>query len=284
MCSLAIVFIGAILGGCQFDGSNFGSSDDGGASSGETDATIRIDASYEIDASVADGPMPTYTAYWSFDENTLDATGDHNGTLLGVAAITTGGRGYGGGEALELLGDAARMDIANPRNFDFNSDFTWHAYIKTSDGSGAVFSRNPAGSDWNQGSKALFVRSSNLDWDTGWVGNPKTQVRVDDDLWHQLIVTYQAETDILNIFVDPSVGDTNGSYSNSHNVNRYDEHTHEHKSGIAETGFSLGQGSIAGGLSDLNTLVGLIDEAAIFDRALVGEELDLLISSGPSAL
>lgn len=78
-CSLAIVFIGAIFGGCQFDGSNLGSSDDGGASSSEADATIRIDAAPGIDASMPDGPTPTYTAYWSFDENTLDATGAHNG-------------------------------------------------------------------------------------------------------------------------------------------------------------------------------------------------------------
>jgi hypothetical protein len=278
---LTIVSIAALLGGCQFDGSNSLALGDGGSPSKEPDAAVGIDASTNPDA---DTPPPTYAAYWSFDENVDDATGAHNGTLSGPAALTSGGQGYGGGEALQLLGDDARMDIANPRDFDFNSDFTWHAYIKTSDSSGAVFSRNPTGSAWNQGSKALFVRSDDVEWDTGWVSNPTTQVRVDDDEWHQLIVTFEASTDTLNIFVDPSVGDTIGSFSDTHDVNRFDEHTHLHNSGIAETSFSLGQANFSGGLSDLGTLVGLIDEAAIFDRALVGAELDLLISGGPSAL
>ncbi len=266
------------LVGCQFDGSNLRGAED--APNTEVDADVGSDGS----SGDANAPTPSYSAYWSFDNDVSDATGVHDGVLSGPAALTSGGRGFGGGEALELLADGARMDISNPREFDFNSDFTWHAYIRTNDGSGAVFSRNPLGSEWNQGSKALFIRSNDVDWDTGWVSNPHTRVRVDDGEWHQIIATFEANTDRLNIFVDPSVGDTSGSYSDTHDINRFDEHTHNHLSGIAETGFSLGQANFTGGLSDLGTLEGLIDEAAIFDRALVGKELDLLIAQGPSAL
>ncbi|MBT8493746.1 MAG: hypothetical protein KJO07_11855, partial [Deltaproteobacteria bacterium] len=185
---------------------------------------------------------------------------------------------------LQLSGDGDRVDVANPASFDFNSDFTWHIRFKTGQGSGALLSRNPLGTAWNQGSKALFIRSDDVQFDTGWVGNPRTNVRVDDDQWHQVIVTFVAETDRFDVFVDPAPGETEGDYGNSHEVDRFDEHTHLHNDGYAETGFSIGQANFSGGLSDLNTLVGLVDDVAIFDRALVGAELDQLIEDGPASL
>ena len=226
---------------------------------------------------------PSLVAFWSFDVDATDAAGAHDGNLAGNAAITSGNRGFGGGEALELVGNGDRVDVGNPELFDFNSDFTWHAYIQTTQRSGALFSRNPIASEWNQGSKALFVRGGSVQWDTGWVGNPETEVDVDDGEWHQVIVTYTAETDAFEIYVDPSVGDRTGSFSTIHNVNRYDEHTHNHNDGLAETGFSIGEATITSGLPNLDTLAGLIDEAAVFDGALTGAELDTLISGGPKA-
>ena len=235
------------------------------------------DARPEVDAFV---PPPPYVAYWSFDVDATDATGDHHGTLEGGATITSGGEGFGGGEALRLSADGDRVDVANPTTLDFNSDFTWHARIKTSDDSGAILSRNPLGTAWNQGSKALFVRNRSVQWDTGWVGNPSTGVSVDDDEWHQVIVVFEAATDRLQIYVDPSAGDVS-DYDGTHEVDRFDEHTHMHNGGVAGTGFSLGEANFTGGLSSLDTLVGLIDEVAIFPSALAGAELDQLITMGP---
>lgn len=203
--------------------------------------------------------------------------------MMGGASITTGGSGFGGGEALSLAANGDRVDVGNPTGFDFNADFTWHIRFKSAEGSGALFSRNPLSTAWNQGSKALFVRNDRVQWDTGWVGNPSTGVVVDDDEWHQVIAIFVAETNALDIFVDPAAGETSGDYSSSHEVDRFDEHSHVHLSGLAETGFSIGQANFSGGLSDLNTLVGLIDEVAIFDRALSGTELDQLITQGPAS-
>ncbi|MDA0814820.1 MAG: choice-of-anchor D domain-containing protein [Verrucomicrobia bacterium] len=222
-------------------------------------------------------------SYWSFDSDASDATGAHDGTLVGGAAISTGGLGFGGGEALTLAVDGDYVDLASPTTFDFNSDFTWHARIKTADGSGAIFSRNPDATAWNQGSKALFVRGNNVTWDTGWVGAPGTGTAVNDDVWHTVIATYDSTTDLLNIFVDPIAGATTGQYSGTHDVNRFDEHTLEHNLGFAETSFTIGRADFSGGLANLDTLTGLIDDAAVFDTALAGAELDQLITQGPGS-
>lgn len=236
------------------------------------------------DASVDAPPQPLANApiaYWRFDVDGRDHLETHDGVLTGMAAVTTGGRGVRG-EALLLTADGDRVDITAPTDFDFNADFTWHIYFKSADGSGALFSRNPLGTEWNQGSKAMFVRSDRVQWDTGWVGNPQVSVPVSDEVWHQVIARYVAATDQLDIFYDAQQGAVTGVLSSSHNVNRYDEHTHVHLDGRAETGFSIGAANFTGGLSDLNTLEGMLDEAAVFDVALVGADLDRLIQLGPA--
>jgi hypothetical protein len=225
----------------------------------------------------------SYLSYWSFDSDASDRTGAHDGSFVGSAAVSTGGQGFGGGEALVLSADGDRVDLGNPTTFDFNSDFTWHLYLKTSDDSGALLSRNPLASNWNQGSKALFVRNSRTQWDTGWVGNPNTDVVVNDDQWHQVIVTFEAETDALNILVDPEMGESIGDYTGTHEVDRFDEHMHLHNDGLAHSSFTIGQANFTGGLGSLDTLVGMIDEVAVFDRVLSGAELDQLIASGPQS-
>lgn len=231
-----------------------------------------------------DAPFPVGAprAYWSFDVDARDVMGRHPGTLVGAAQITTDGSGRRG-EALQLEGPGDRVDVGAPRDLDFNRDFTWHVYVRTTTSSGALFSRNPAGTAWNQGSKALFVRGRTVQWDSGWVSNPRTGVTIDDDAWHQVIATYVAATDTLDVFVDPQAGTTTGQYSGSHDVNKYDEHNHNHLNGVADTGFSIGAANFTGGLNDLGTLAGWIDEAAVFDRALQGPELDRLIAGGPAA-
>lgn len=231
---------------------------------------------------VAPWPATAPVAYWSFDVDARDASGEHDGVMRGTAAITIGNAGVQG-EALALLAAGDRVECSNPTGFDFNRDFTWHAYIKTTSADGAIFSRNPAGTAWNQGSKALFVRANTVQWDTGWVSNPKSNVTVNDGAWHQVIAVYRATGDELDMFVDPSPGTTNGQYSGTHDVNRFDEHTHLHNAGLAETSLSMGEANFSGGLASLNTLIGLMDEVAVFDRALMGTELDQLIMLGPAS-
>jgi hypothetical protein len=242
------------------------------------------DGGVEVDARDVDapGPLPgAPIAYWRFDVDGRDHLGSHDGAIVGAAAITSGQVGRRG-EALRITGSGGRVDIGMPVTFNFNADFTWHIYVRTSAASGALFSRNPKAMAWNQGSKAMFVRSDTVQWDTGWVSNPNTTARVDDDEWHQVIARYVAATDRLDVFVDPEIGATQGRYTGTHNVNAFDEHAHVHLSGLAETGFSIGAANFTGGLSDLGSLIGFLDEAAVFDYASSGSELARLIELGPA--
>jgi hypothetical protein len=286
----AIYLMSVLTAGCTFDTAGaLDSRPDAPDAARPADAAHAIDAARQPDARPPDAarpdamPLPSYVAYWSFDADASDATGEHDGVLVGAAAITTGNQGFAGSEALLLPSEGSRVDVAAPTSFDFNGDFTWHAYLKTSDGSGAVLSRNPAGSAWNQGSKALFVRNDTVQWDTGWVGNPHTNVVVNDDRWHQVIVTYDSNANLLRILVDASPGSIVGDYEGTHEVDRFDEHLHMHNGGYAETGFSIGQANFTGGLASLDTLVGSIDEVAIFDQVLADGELEWLIRYGPRA-
>ena len=222
-------------------------------------------------------------SYWSFDTGADDVTGAHHGTLVNGASISTGNRGVGGGEALELNGGsgagAPHVLTADPEGFDFNSDFTWHAYVRTNSLEGGLFGRTAASPTiHNQGAKSLFLTGGMAAWDTGWVGFVPSFVQVNDGEWHQVIATYTAATDRLDVFVDPAPGATTGAASVIHDVNRYDEHTHVHNGGIADTSFRIGH------VSDnfrSAAIVGFIDEAAVFDQALSGEQLDQLITAGP---
>ena len=241
---------------------------------------IPINLEISVDAA-SDGSL---VAYWPFDSDASDVLGNHHGTLQNNASITAGSLGFGGGEALSLNGGtgaaADHVTTASPQSFDFNNDFTWHAYVKTSTVNGGVFGRTPAaGTTWNQGSKGLFLEGGRVEFDTGWVGNPNTGVTINDDQWHQLIVSFEAATDALKIWIDPSAGDA-PDLSLIHDVNRWDEHTHSHNGGIAHTSFRIGQTSDN---FQANAIVGLIDEAAVFDQALNGLQLDQLINEGPGS-
>ncbi|MFT5105263.1 MAG: hypothetical protein ACI8XO_000604 [Verrucomicrobiales bacterium] len=235
-------------------------------------------------AFVLSGAQAELVSYWHFNGDATDATGAHDGTLVNGASISTGLQGFGGGEALSLgggsgLANAEHMSTANPTTFDFDTDFTWHAYIKTTTNNGGIFGRAPAATIHNQGSKSLFLGGANVQWDTGWVGAPSSGVGVTDDNWHQVIVTFSAATDQLDIFVDPTVGATAGQLSTVHDVNRFDESL-THNGGEAETAFFIGL------ISDnfrQTGFVGLIDEAAVFDTALSGPDLDQLITDGPAS-
>ena len=126
------------------------------------------------------------------------------GLVTGCSFTPAGGSEVGAVDSGAIDGAPRRFDVGAPAGFDFNADFTWHVYVRTSSSSGALFSRNPAGTAWNQGSKAMFVRSQTVQWDSGWVSNPHTDVAIDDGNWHQVIATYVAASDTLDVFVDPA--------------------------------------------------------------------------------
>ncbi|MEZ5304751.1 MAG: lamin tail domain-containing protein [Verrucomicrobiales bacterium] len=220
-------------------------------------------------------------SYWDFDTKIESVVPDrvegstHGGLLQNGADLTTGGQGRGaGGEALSgAVG--GWMAAGDPERYNFAEDFTWSAWIKGTDGSGAIISRNPAGTAWNQGSKALFVRNNTIQWDSGWVGNPNTGTSATDDAWHHVAVTYRASDDQFDMFVDGV-----NRRSQGFDVNRYAE-DFTHNNGQARTGLFIGQANFSGGLNNLDKYAGLIDDVALYDSPLPAADIALLAAGEP---
>ena len=246
-------------------------------------------------AALAAGPAASFThadivSYWNFDTKAGDTIADqvsgssHVGTLANGADITAGGLGFGGGEALQPNADGAGgtqgyMSVndvhGDPDHYDFNGDFTWYAMVQVSSGGDAgIISRSSLTGYWNQGSKAMFMEDNgHLEWDTGWVGNSSTTTDLRDGDWHQLIAVYVAAADNLKLIVDGVA-----EYDGNHDVNRYDEHTKDHNGGIAHTGFAVGWTSPN---VESDEFLGLIDDVAVFNEALSGDDLTTLFNDGP---
>ncbi|MEZ4473750.1 MAG: CotH kinase family protein [bacterium] len=223
-----------------------------------------------VAASPLDHQAAHLRAWWRFDEAVEgvvpDEVGDHPGALRAGAHLSADGH-----EGGALAGDGTGfLAAADPAGFDFAQAFTWSVWFRGADDSGALISRNPAGTAWNQGSKALIVRGGTLQWDSGWVGNPRTGVRVTDDAWHHAAVTYDPAGDRFRIFVD-GVARVDQAF----NVDAFRE-DHVHLGGQARTGLFIGQADFTGGLQSLDKYAGLIDDVSIWDVALPPEDVALL--------
>lgn len=221
-------------------------------------------------ASMLDHQRERLLADWRFDGAVDDIVADgaaaHPGVLGNGAALDPAGRD---GSALSGAGDGW-MAARDPEGFDFAEAFTWSIWLKGVDDSGALISRNPAGTGWNQGSKALFVRGGTVQWDSGWVGNPRTGVNVTDDVWHHVAVTYDPAGDAFGIWVD-------GVQANDSvfNVDLYAEDL-AHNGGEARTGLFVGRANFTGGLPSLDKYAGLIDDVTLWDVALPPADIALL--------
>lgn len=208
-------------------------------------------------------------ADWRFDRADdgaiVDGAGLHPGQLSADAQLVDTLRG-----GLALGGDAGWMAAADPDGFDFSQAFTWSLWMRGADGSGALISRNPAGTAWNQGSKALFVRGGTLQWDSGWVGNPRSGVDVTDDRWRHVAVTYDPAGDRFRMYVDGEA-----VIDQAFDVDRFTE-DHVHNGGQARTGLFIGQAHFTGGLPNLDKYAGLIDDVTIWAIALPPDDIALL--------
>jgi serine/threonine protein kinase len=79
-------------------------------------------------------------------------------------------------------------------------DFTIFARIKTRL-DGTILS-NTADGKWVPGGKALFVHRGRLSLDIGWVRTVATERTIADDQWHNVVVTYVQEEELVQLFID----------------------------------------------------------------------------------
>lgn len=200
-------------------------------------------------ASTRDGLI----AYWPYDNSTLDYSGLNNhATRFGNPTFVGGKVGLG---ALDFDGnDYVRMDSVS--NDITNNDITLSAWVKTTDSDGDWFSCNTS----TGGNVALFAITGGKAamYDSGYEGHSITFVS--DGQWHML--TYIRSGSIGYIYVDG-----------------VEENTH-----MANFNFSAGdRWSIAqewDGDTPTDFLIGTVDEAAMWDRALTPDEITFLYNDG----
>ncbi len=202
--------------------------------------------------------------YWSFDANNIsgktvtDGTGNYDGTINGNLKKVTGKIG----DALEFDGNEANfVEIDSPEEFDFNSDFTWAAWIKTDNvGPGVIFAKTGGPGTDDKGPKTLWVRNGVLNLDTGWVGNVEDTENIADNKWHHIAVTGAPEDSGVQYFVD-------GKATGSGNLNlaQFPEEDWENHVFIGLDGRADGE---------FGVFTGIIDEFSVYDRILEEAEIN----------
>jgi len=180
--------------------------------------------------------------WWKFDEiggsTALDWSGHgHHGTIYGDPQYVTGQLG----SALELNGSSDYVDTSDPGTFDFETDFTWTAWIKAT-GNGTILARAPATGNWARGGKTFFLRNGQIGVDVGWVGYLTTTV-----------FETSGDNDTTTLFVD---GNPVGS-KNDWNVNAE-----------SEAGLAVKIGFTNGNFPSPSWFPGRIDDVRVYNYAL----------------
>jgi putative heme-binding domain-containing protein len=94
------------------------------------------------------------------------------------------------------------LQIARSKDFDLaHRDYTIHARVKTRQG-GTIFSSTAGAGPWAADDKSLFVRNGRLVFDVGWVGAVTSKSAVSDGQWHDVAMTYQADTGAVRLYID----------------------------------------------------------------------------------
>ncbi len=83
----------------------------------------------------------------------------------------------------------------------FDHDFTIAAHIKTKQ-DGVIVANTTPDPKWVPNGTVLFVRGGQLCYDIGWVGVVQSRQKIDDGKWHDVAVSWDAETDLVQLFVD----------------------------------------------------------------------------------
>lgn len=103
--------------------------------------------------------------------------------------------------ALKFNG-ATRVEITPADDFDMTTaDYTITARIKTKS-DGTIFCKTAPTDTWIPNGKTFFVRGGRLTFDIGWVGALAGKTMVNDNLWHDVALSYQHEEGRVRLFVD----------------------------------------------------------------------------------
>lgn len=206
-------------------------------------------------------------AYWKFDEQigstTLDATNYNNdGTIIGNTSLTTQGK-IGNAYSFDGSGDYIRI-AASVSLALANQSFSWSFWVKRSR-NGVEELILGQGSPGGSTGLVLGYRASNVFTFAFWANDLDTAAYLDAGVWHHWSGTYDAVNNARKIYRDGQLVMSAATPSDY-----------------------LGSGAIGigGGEGGWNTAYfqGLIDEVAIWGRALDSSEVSTIYQSGVDAL
>ncbi|MCP3940026.1 MAG: hypothetical protein GY710_00895 [Desulfobacteraceae bacterium] len=196
---------------------------------------------------------------WLFNNDLLDYSGNNHLTSVNEPVFSTDR--VEGSYAVEFNGvdDYLYADL----NHSFNSDFTWTAFIKTTD-DGTIMAKAPLIGNWARGGKSLFVRNGTLQFDVGWVGVLNSGAAVNDGQWHHVVVIGQINSgcsvDTVKLYVDGELKATKDSW----NIDTF-----------SDKGMAIKIGCTNDDFPSVPYFDGLIDDVRIYNRILdIGEITD----------
>ncbi len=100
------------------------------------------------------------------------------------------------------LDGSSFLQIDRASDLDMTAkDFTIAARIRTREG-GTIFAKTKAGDEWVPDGKVLFIRGGRLCYDIGWVGVVTSKKRVADGKWHDVALTWEADSGSATLYVD----------------------------------------------------------------------------------
>ncbi|WP_049907741.1 LamG-like jellyroll fold domain-containing protein [Haloferax elongans] len=197
--------------------------------------------------------------YWAFDDSPDDATGNYSGTVVGAAPTS----GVLGGNAYEFDGNDDYIGVNRSLQDPLGGTASLSVWFKTNQtGDGDVNWRQPGitGVESNGDVNDIF-------W--GWLdgqgrigftvgddsgGEVKSPSRVDDSAWHHLVLTRNATTGRLRMYLDGSLVDSSVSTT-----------------GVKTTDFSS-IGRIEDTSPSPEYFPGTLDEVRVYDRDLSQSE------------
>lgn len=193
--------------------------------------------------------------YWTFDGGGYeDVVGGHNGDLGEGDIVSVPGKF---GDALEFDGSGAFVIIADPDAFICNEDFTWIAWVNSDGGRGCIISKTDGVLDSDvQGAKTFMIGGGPLSMDVGWVGGLAGVTPVNDGEWHQVAMIVEGETVLF--YVDGEK-DFEGAMA---------------VASFPEDGYSITIGWDPRCGMEFAPYAGLIDNVAIYNRALSADEME----------
>jgi hypothetical protein len=158
-----------------------------------------------------------------------------------------------------------RITVVKSDDFDMaDHDFTIYARIKTGN-SGTLFSKAPAAGGWVPGAKRLFIHNGRLAFQICG-GSVVTGRQVNDELWHEVAVTYACQNRQLCLVVD----------GKSHRPT-----TVEHQRDVTGHVIRIGSAATNVAASENEHFAGLISEVRFYQRALTAAEIAGLPSQEP---